>query len=140
MALKKSGSGRDRLLTEVELELMHIIWNRSKVSIKDVLSGVSKTRKLAYTTVATVLKVLEQKGFLACEKDSYAHLFFPLISKKEYENTCIDHMVTNVFDGEPMALLQRLLSAKNLSIDAIKAMEEAVIQLDCSEKKTEGAD
>ena len=139
MSLKKTRQQGERLLTEVELELMHIIWNLGKVSIKEVLLKLPEHRNLAYTTVATVVKVLEQKGFLACEKDSYAHVFFPLISREDYETTCIEHMVANVFDGEPMALLQRLLSVKNLTSEDIKAMEDSLEQLAVSEKKTEGA-
>jgi len=139
MSLKKTRSQGERLLTEVELELMHIIWSLGKVSIKEVLLKLPEHRNLAYTTVATVVKVLEQKGFLACEKDSYAHVFFPLISREDYETTCIEHMVANVFDGEPMALLQRLLSVKNLTSEDIKAMEDSLNQLAVSAKKTEGA-
>lgn len=139
MALKKTRTAGERLLTEVELELMHIIWSLQKVSIKEVLLKLPENRNLAYTTVATVVKVLEQKGFLACEKASHAHVFFPLVSREEYENTCIEHMVANVFDGEPLALLQRLLSAKNLTVEDIKAMEESLNQLAVSEKKTAGA-
>ena len=74
-----------RLLTEVELQLMTIIWDLQKASVKEVVSQVSKDRNLAYTTVATVMKVLEQKGFLTCQKDSYAHIFSPLVSKSDYE-------------------------------------------------------
>lgn len=127
----------DRLLTEVELELMNIIWNLNKVTIKDVVSHLSKERPLAYTTVATVVKILEQKGFLECQKNSYAHVFVPIVTKSDYENTCIDHMVTNVFDGEPAALVQRLLMAKKLQHDDIQAIEDALKQLVISEQKIE---
>lgn len=127
----------DRLLTEVELELMNIIWSLNKVTIKEVVSHLSQERPLAYTTVATVVKVLEQKGFLMCQKNSYAHIFMPIVTKAEYESTCIDHMVANVFDGEPAALVQRLLMAKKLQHDDIQAIEEALKQLIPTEKQKE---
>ncbi|HAU2322179.1 TPA: BlaI/MecI/CopY family transcriptional regulator, partial [Legionella pneumophila] len=57
--------------------------------------------------------------------------------KAEYESTCIEHMVTNVFDGEPVALVQRLLMAKKLQHDDIQAIEEALKQLVTSEQKIE---
>lgn len=129
MVKKKSLSPQERLLTEVELELMNIIWGLHQVTIKEVVSHLSTERSLAYTTVATVIKVLEQKGFLECQKSSYAHVFVPLVSKAEYEGTCIDHMLANVFDGEPLALVQRLLEAKKLQQDDIQAIEEALKQL-----------
>ena len=79
--------------------------------------------------------MLEQKGFLECQKSSYAHVFIPIVTKSEYESACIDHMVTNVFDGEPVALVQRLLMAKNLQHDDIQAIELALKKLLPSEKQ-----
>ncbi|HEN4755605.1 TPA: BlaI/MecI/CopY family transcriptional regulator, partial [Legionella pneumophila] len=105
--------------------------------IKDIVSNLPKERPLAYTTVATVVKVLEQKGFLGCQKNTYAHVFLPIVTKAEYESTCIEHMVTNVFDGEPVALVQRLLMAKKLQHDDIQAIEEALKQLVTSEQQIE---
>ncbi|HAT6979348.1 TPA: BlaI/MecI/CopY family transcriptional regulator [Legionella pneumophila] len=137
MSAKKNSSVHDRLLTEVELGLMNIIWSLDKVTIKEVVSHLPKERPLAYTTVATVLKVLEQKGFLECQKNSYAHVFTPMVTKSEYESTCIDHMVANVFDGEPRALVQRLLMARKLQHDDIQAIEEALKKLTDGEKLAE---
>lgn len=128
MSAKKTSSTSGRLLTEVELQLMNIVWNLDKATIKEVVSHLPKERPLAYTTVATVIKILEQKGFLECQKNSYAHVFHPVVTKYEYENACLDHIVANVFDGEPMALVQRLLMAKKLPSDDIEAIEKALKQ------------
>ena len=135
MSIKKVSSAHDRLLTEVELELMNIIWSLNKVTIKEVVAHLSQERPLAYTTVATVVKVLEQKGFLECQKSSYAHVFVPIVTKSDYENTCLDHIVANVFDGEPVALVQRLLMAKKLQHDELQAIEQALKQLAFDTKK-----
>lgn len=129
MRNKQNTSAQDRLLTEVELELMTIIWNLKKAAVKEVVAHLSNDRRLAYTTVATVMKVLEQKGFLVCQKESHAHVFLPCVSKEDYENKCIEHMVENVFDGEPVALLQRLISAQKLGVDEIQAIEDALKKL-----------
>lgn len=128
MSAKKTSSTSGRLLTEVELQLMNIVWNLDKATIKEVVSHLPKERSLAYTTVATVIKILEQKGFLECHKNSYAHVFQPVVTKYEYENACLDHIVANVFDGEPVALVQRLLVAKKLPYDDIEAIEKALKQ------------
>ncbi len=125
----------ERLLTDVELELMTVIWQLEKTTVKEVASHLPKDRSLAYTTVATVMKILEQKGFLECRKDSYAHVFSPRVSKIEYESTCLEHMVTHVFDGEPVALVQRLLDAKKLRKEDIQAIEEALKNLAVTGRK-----
>ncbi|WP_133138782.1 BlaI/MecI/CopY family transcriptional regulator [Legionella genomosp. 1] len=131
-----STMAHERLLTEVELELMNIIWTLGNTTIKEVVSQLSTKRSLAYTTVATVFKVLEKKGFLKCEKSTHAHIFIPVVSKSDYESTCLDHVVTNVFDGEPLALVQRLLVANKLQQQDILAIEKALKQLSTNENLT----
>ena len=134
MSPRMSDSVQERLLTDVELELMTAIWALGKATVKDIVSALPETRQLAYTTVATVMKILEQKHFLKCQKDSYAHVFYPTISKTDYESACIDHMVTSVFDGEPVALVQRLLDAKKLSAQDLDAIEEMLKHLSAQKK------
>ena len=120
----------ERILTDVELELMTLVWSLGKpAAVKDVAALLPASRRLAYTTVATVMKILEQKAFLVCRKDAHAHTFEPLISKTDYEQTCIDHVVSNVFDGEPLALVQRLLDARRLSPDELRAIETKIRML-----------
>ena len=103
----------NRLLTEVELEFMAIIWRLGSATVKDVMLHLSDDRNLAYTSAATVMKILEQKAYLKCQKDSFAHTFTPTISKEEYEKSFLKHTVTHVFDGKPVALVQRLLGASS---------------------------
>jgi predicted transcriptional regulator len=135
MSKNQLAAENNRLLTEVELELMTQIWRLGKATVKDVISHLPKERSLAYTTVATVMKVLEQKGYLECLKESYAHLFVPLVSKVSYEKSCLEHMVVNIFDGEPVALVQRLLDATSLRKDDIQKIQEALKNLSITKNK-----
>lgn len=125
----------NRILTEVELEIMTLVWRLEKATVKDVLALLPADRSLAYTTVATVMKVLEQKGFLQCQKESYAHMFIPLISKVNYEESILKHMVVSVFDGEPVALVQRLLDTSHLDKAEIQKIEDALKILSSSQNK-----
>jgi predicted transcriptional regulator len=134
MIRKKQKQGY-RLLTDVELQLMTIIWNQGKTTVKEVAEALPKTRPLAYTSVATVMKILEQKGYLKCEKHSYAHTFSPLVDKAAYEKSCLEHVVDNVFDGEPVALVQRLLTAKRLSAAELRAIEASLQELAPTKKQ-----
>jgi BlaI family transcriptional regulator, penicillinase repressor len=134
MVRKKARQG-DRLLTDVELELMTIIWSQGATTVKAVADALPKTRPLAYTSVATVMKILEQKGYLSCEKHSHAHTFSPLVEKTAYEESCLDHVVNNVFEGEPVALVQRLLTAKRLSTAELRAIEATLQELASTRKQ-----
>lgn len=128
MAHKKGGPS-SRLLTEVELELMTIIWRGGAVSVKEVVAALPEGRALAYTSVATVMKILEQKGFLACHKSSPAHTYTAQVEKDAYERQCLEHVVNNVFGGEPVALVQRLLDVRRLSARELQLLETTLKQL-----------
>lgn len=129
MQKKQSWHQNNRLLTEVELEFMNTVWRLGCATVKEVMLHLPKDRNLAYTTAATVMKILNQKGYLKCQKDSFAHTFTPIISKEEYEKSFLTHMLTHVFDGEPVALVQRLLGATQLHKDEIQRIEEVLKKL-----------
>lgn len=104
-----------RLLTETELELMTHIWELGEGTVRDVIARLPADRDLAYTSVSTILRILEQKKVIASRKDGRGHIYYPLIQKPEYEATTLQHVVTKVFAGEPSTLVRRLIDAKGLS-------------------------
>lgn len=114
----------DKPLTGVELELMNIVWHLKECTIKDVQSALPEGRDLAYTSVATIMKILEEKKFLGTRKKDRAHTYFPLLSKSEYEATALRHITHNLFQGDKTSLVMRLLDETDLSqkeLESIRA-------------------
>ncbi len=114
-----------KMLTEVELELMGILWRQGEGTVNDVMAGLSPGRDLAYTSVSTILRILEQKGVLATRKEGRGHCYIPILKKAEYEQRSLRHMVDRVFDGTPVALVRQLLKSESLrreDIDELKAL------------------
>jgi predicted transcriptional regulator len=109
-------------LTEVELELMTLIWEMGEGTVKDVQSRLPKERDLAYTSVATMMKILEQKGVLGSRKSDRAHTYYPLIQREEYETTTLKHLAKSLFHDDPSAMVMRLLSEGDLSNEELKAI------------------
>jgi len=117
-----------KLLTETELEMMRVLWARNEGTVHDVIEGLSAQRKLAYTSVSTILRILEQKGVLTSRKDGRGHVYIPKLDKKEYELRSLGHLMQNVFEGEPLQLVSRLLELKGLDekeIADLRALLEA---------------
>ncbi len=117
----------EKLLTEVELELMNMIWELGTCTVKEVLSALPENRDLAYTSVATIMKILEQKGALKSEKQERAHTYSPLLSRADYEAMSLRHLTANVFRGDPTSIVMRLLDDSDLSnqdMSAIRAILE----------------
>jgi predicted transcriptional regulator len=117
----------EKLLTEVELELMNVIWELGACTVKDVQTALPEGRSLAYTSVATMMKILEQKGALSSQKQEKAHVYSPCVSRADYEKMTLRHLTKNVFRGDPASMVMRLLDESSLNkkeVDAIRALLE----------------
>jgi predicted transcriptional regulator len=119
---KPSPNEESKPLTPVELELMHIVWRKGEVSVADVLEALPPERKLAYTSVSTVLRILEQKGVLQSRKVGRGHLYSALLPREAYEAQSVRHLVETVFDGTPLALVERLVEAVPLSPEEVEQL------------------
>lgn len=107
-------ASESKLLTEGELELMTILWRIGEGSVADVIEGLPKERDLAYTSVSTILRILEQKQFVKTRKEGRGHIYIPSLEKSTYEARTVKHVVERVFDGTPVALVKQLLSSGQL--------------------------
>lgn len=106
-------------LTPVELEMMNVIWRIGPCTVARVLEELRPQRELAYTSVSTVVRILEQKGYVTSVKAGRGHLYEAAVSKAEYQAASLDNLLSDVFDGEPALLVQRLLDSKTLSSDEL---------------------
>jgi predicted transcriptional regulator len=112
------------LLTEVELELMSILWRLGEGTVGDVLAALPAERPLAYTSVSTMLRILEKKRFLRARKQGRGHVYVPLITKESYEAHSLDDLISRVFDGTPTALMRCLVESERLSRKDLQAIRE----------------
>ncbi len=116
----------DRLFTEVELELMTILWKIGEGSVADVIAGLPRGRELAYTSVSTVLRILEQKGALQARKEGRGHIYVPRVDKREYEARALNDVVEKVFEGEPVALMKQLLGNQKFSAEELRQIKKII--------------
>ncbi len=122
----------EKLLTEVELELMNILWRLDGGTVSDVLAHLPPERPLAYTSVSTILRILEQKEVVASEKLGRGHRYRPQVAREVYEAYALEHVVGRVFGGEPLALVRRLVDSAGLSK---KDLAELKLLLDQKERE-----
>lgn len=120
MKAKRSRATRPhKPLTAAELEMMNVIWRLGPCSVTQVLEVLSPTRQLAYTSVSTIIRILEQKGYVRSERVGRGHLYSAVIAKDEYQGMTLRHIVKNVFEGEPTLLVQRLLDSDALTSEEL---------------------
>lgn len=126
---KRQDPSRDdgaRLLTPVELELMTILWRLGGGTVHAVIDELPPARKLAYTSVSTMLRILEQKRFVRSRKAGRGHVYVPVLAKADYERTAIRQVVGRVFDGAAVSLVRRLVEEETLTQEELDAMREII--------------
>lgn len=126
MKKTKAKDSEEKMLTDVELELMTIIWRIGEGSVADVIASLPKERDLAYTSVSTILRILEQKGVLKTRKEGRGHIYFPELQKTDYEAKAVKHVVERVFDGTPIALVRQLLDSVKLDAQSIEELKNII--------------
>jgi predicted transcriptional regulator len=116
----------EKLLTDAELELMTILWRIGEGSVADVIEGLPKGKELAYTSVSTILRILEQKKVLRARKEGRGHTYIPILDKTSYEAKTVKHMVSRVFDGTPSALVRQLVSSVPLDAKQLDELRRII--------------
>ena len=112
-------------LGETEMEVLHHVWNMKKASVSEVHEEIRKTRKVAYTTIMTVMKKLGEKGYLKYEKQGVTYIYSPAQEPETVKHNLLNNLLQKVFKGSPMAMMQTLVQNETISgdeIDEIKKM------------------
>ncbi|MFA8435633.1 MAG: BlaI/MecI/CopY family transcriptional regulator [Marinifilaceae bacterium] len=110
-------------LTKAEEQVMQIVWDLGEGNVRDVVAGFPEP-KPAYTTVATVLKVLEKKGFVNKTPAGKSHLFSAKISKEDYSGFRVGTLVKNYFNGSFSKMASFFAKDNKLSIQELEEMIE----------------
>ena len=108
-------------LTAHELELMKIVWrHEAPVTVRDVYEEMRKERTVAYTTVLTNMKTLEEKGYLRARQQDRAHVYRSARPKQEVIKQMVRDFVTRVFNGSGQPLVVHLLEDDHLTQDDLR--------------------
>lgn len=114
-------------LTKAEEEIMLIIWRLKEVIVRDVINEL-KDPDIPYTTVSTVIRILEKKGFVKHKAVGTTHLYYPLITKKEYLKGFLTGVVSNYFNGSFSNLAAFFAKETDISLKELKEMITEVEQ------------
>ncbi len=113
------GKKKNILLTEVELEFMNELWELGEGTVRDVLERLPADRNLAYTSAATILRILEQKEFATSRKEGKRHVFIPTLEKDTYQTRSLKDLSVKLFDDAPVTLVARLVDDDELTEEAL---------------------
>jgi BlaI family penicillinase repressor len=106
--------------TDRELDVMAVLWERGSATVTEVRERLKDD--LAYTTVLTVLRTLEEKGHVSHRGDGKAHRYFPLVERRMAGRSALARLIDTVFNGSPELLLTQLVTERELSEEQLKRL------------------
>jgi len=117
-------------LTKAEEQIMQVLWDLGKGFVNDMVNLLPEP-KPAYNTVSTIVRILEQKGFIAHKAYGRTHEYYPLVNKEDYSREYLNNFTRNYFSSSYKALASFFAQSENLSIkelEEIKLLVEAQIE------------
>ena len=117
---------RSPTLTGQELEIMKVVWQRESATVRDVYEALLEHRKVAYTTVMTMMKILEQKGYLHRKQVDRAYVYRPAQPKNQVIGKMVRDFVNRVFNGSAEPLLVHLIEDRRLTGDEIEEIRRLI--------------
>jgi predicted transcriptional regulator len=111
-------------LTEQELEIMKIVWERESATVRDVYEALLVKRKIAYTTIMTMMKILERKKYLKKTQVDRAYVYKAAQPQRKVLGAMVREFVNRVFNGSAEPLLVHLVEEHNLSTEDLKEIAD----------------
>jgi BlaI family penicillinase repressor len=108
-------------LTRAEEEIMQVLWQLDSAFVKDVIEELPEP-KPAYNTVSTIVRILEQKGFVGHEAQGKSHKYFPTVSKEDYTKTFMKGFVSRYFSGSYQQMVSFFTKEDKLSVQELEEL------------------
>src|SRR6202789_2751452 len=113
-------------LTEAELRLMKMLWSRGESAVSDLVAAMPEGAALAYTSVLTTVRILEQKGYVRHRQEGRAFLYSPCVEEHEAERSEVRHMMQRFFGNSRERLLLSLLGDDEVTPEELQRLKEAI--------------
>jgi predicted transcriptional regulator len=117
-------------LTPQELEIMKLVWKKGEVTVRDVYEALLERRKIAYTTVMTMMRVLERKGYLKTRREDRAYVYRQAHPERQVVRSMVREFVDRVFNGSARPLLVHLVEDRRLSKKELEELERLVREVE----------
>lgn len=121
---------KSETLTEAELRLMEVLWDRGASSVQQVLESLPAKPVLAYNSVLTTLRILENKGYVRHLKDGRAHIYTPIVKRQEASRSEIRHLVSRFFRDSQDLLVINILEERGIDEGELKRLRQLLERSD----------
>jgi BlaI family penicillinase repressor len=117
---------RSPSLTDGEARLMAVLWQKQRATVADVVGSLKGKRAVTYSTVQTMLRILEEKGYVAHGKSGRAFVYRPLVNQRQARRRALRHLMSRLFDNSPSLLLQNVLDEEQIDAAELARLKQLI--------------
>jgi predicted transcriptional regulator len=114
------------------MQIMNVLWDRGPSTVRDVLEALTVKPTPAYSTVLTMLRVMQDKGFVGRDETRKAHVYYAKVKERQVKRNLLRDLIQTTFRGSPEALLMRLLEDEKLSEAELSRVQQLI---ECRSRK-----
>ena len=113
-------------LTDAEARVMAVLWERKEASVAEVVNALSTKRVVSYSTVQTMLRILEAKGYVSHQKAARAFIYRPIVDERQARRRALKHLVARLFHGSPALLILNVLEDERIDPAELKQLKKLI--------------
>ena len=117
---------QSRTLTEAELRLMEILWQRGTATVNEVADELPKDAPLAYSTVLTTMRILERKGYIRHKKEGRAFVYEPVVGRGEASRSALRYLLSRFFRNSPELLVLNILEDEEIDPGELERLKSLI--------------
>ncbi len=117
---------RSPALTDAEARIMSVLWQRQTASVADVVAALKRKHGVSYSTVQTILRILEGKKYVSHDKVGRAFLYRPLVDERQARRRALRHLATRLFHGSPSLLVLNVLEDEEIGRDELTRLRRLI--------------
>ena len=125
---------RSNTLTQAELRLMRLLWSIGECSVQDLVSAMPEESRLAYTSVLTTVRILEDKGYVLHRQEGRAFVYTARVAEQDAQQHEVRHVISRFFGDSRERLMLALLGDDDVSSDELERLKKAIAQAEAARK------
>jgi len=114
--------------SRLELQVLSVLWERGRATVREVQEALPDGKTRAYTTVLTVLQVMEKKGLLTHVSEGNTHVYQPTTTRRQTIGPVLKNFVRQVFGGSPVTVMQQLLAENEVSPEELSRLKQLIAE------------
>jgi BlaI family transcriptional regulator, penicillinase repressor len=117
---------RSPALTDAEARIMAVLWQKQTATVGDVVASLKRSRVVSYSTVQTILRILETKRYVMHEKVARAFVYRPVVDERQARRRALRHLIRRLFNGSPSSLVLNVLDDEDIDPAELKRLKRMI--------------